>query len=82
MSYLGGTSKGYEAGILGIGITYSSKPNKAKEWARLKEAVSLPEDEDARWYDNGTIYKSSIIHDRNKALGHGASFCYVLQCKK
>lgn len=82
MSYLGGTTKGYEAGILGIGIAYSSKLDKAKEWHKLTRPVLFPEDEDARWYDNGTIYKSSIIHDKSKTLGYSFVMFYNAKNKK
>lgn len=70
MSYLGGASEGYEAGILGIGMAYTDSLTSVKEWKSLPRPVMLPEDEDARWYDNMTIYKSTVIHDKNKTLGH------------
>ena len=70
MSYLGGASEGYEAGVLGIGMAHSKKPVAVKEWQRLKRPVMLPGDADARWYDNAVIYKSSVIHDREKTLGY------------
>ncbi|WP_108823230.1 glycosylase [Dysgonomonas sp. Marseille-P4361] len=68
MSYLGGATEGYEAGILGIGIANTDNLTMAKEWNRMKEPVMLPSDSDARWYDNYTIYKSSIIYDKDKTL--------------
>ena len=70
MSYLGGASEGYEAGILGIGMAYSDDLTAVKEWQRLQRPVMLPGDDDARWYDNATIYKSTVIHDRTNTLGH------------
>jgi predicted GH43/DUF377 family glycosyl hydrolase len=70
MSYLGGADHGYEAGILGIGVAYTDALHKVREWQRLKNPVLLPGDKDARWYDNETIYKSSVIHDKSKTLGH------------
>ena len=70
MSYLGGASEGYEAGILGIGIAYTDSLIAIKEWKSLSHPVMLPGDEDARWYDNMTIYKSTVIQDKNKTLGH------------
>ena len=70
MSYLGGASEGYEAGILGIGIAFSKDLTRAKEWERLKRPVMLPGDDDARWYDNATIFKSTVIHDHKKTLGY------------
>lgn len=70
MSYLGGSSKGYEAGVLGIGIANTENLTETKEWQRLGKPVISAKDEDVRWYDNQTIYKSTVIHDPQKTLGH------------
>ncbi len=71
MSYFGGSSKGYEAGILSIGIAYSEEdPTKGNEWERLGSPVLTPKDEDVRWWENSTMYKSSVIWDREKNTGH------------
>ena len=70
MSYLGGASSGYEAGVLGIGIASSEKLTKTEEWQRLDKPVISAKDEDVRWYDQITIYKSSVIQDKTKTLGH------------
>jgi predicted GH43/DUF377 family glycosyl hydrolase len=70
MSYLGGETQGYEAGILGVGMAYTSNIQAVEEWNRLSHPVLLPGDPDARWYDNLTIYKSTVIHDKKKTLGH------------
>ncbi len=70
MSYLGGATSGYEAGTLGIGMAYSKILNKPEEWKRLEEPVISAHDEDVRWYDNITIYKSSVIWDKAKTTGH------------
>lgn len=70
MSYLGGNSQGYEAGTLGIGIATSRDFMPPSEWRRQPEAVLSPTDEDARWYDNDVMYKSSVIWDRDETLGH------------
>jgi len=70
MSYLGGSSQGYEAGKLGIGIAFSDKLNEAVEWQRLPQPVISVIDKDVRWYDSETIYKSSVIGDKEKTTGH------------
>jgi len=70
MSYLGGSTEGYEAGKLGIGIAFSEKLNEATEWQRFPQPVISVNDKDVRWYDNETIYKSSVIRDRKKTTGH------------
>ncbi len=69
MSYLGGATEGYEAGMLGVGMAYTSDPTRPAEWTRLDRPVMLPTDEDARWYETETIYKSSVIYDREQTLG-------------
>ena len=70
MSYLGGAGQGYEAGMLGIGMAYTQNLIEPKEWDRQDRPVIFPTDGDARWYDDVTIYKSSIIYDKKKTLGH------------
>ncbi|MBN2274832.1 MAG: glycosylase, partial [Bacteroidales bacterium] len=71
MSYFGGNSRGYERGQLSIGIAFTKKePSAAHIWQRLPEPVIMPNDSDARWYDNSTIYKSSVIQDKKKLTGY------------
>lgn len=71
MSYLGGESTGYEAGRLGIGIAYTTDTvSKAHEWERLNHPVISSLDEDVRWYDCKTIYKSSVIWDEDQSCGY------------
>ena len=82
MSYLGGASEGYEAGILGIGMAFSDNLTEVKEWLRLPRPVLLPGDEDARWYDNATIFKSTVIHDKEKTLGHPFVMYYNAKSKE
>ena len=82
MSYLGGASPGYEAGILGIGMAHSNGLAAVKEWQRLEHPVMLPGDADARWYDNAVIYKSTVIHDRKKTLGHPFVMYYNAKSKE
>jgi len=70
MSYFGGNSMGYEKGWLSIGIAYTEKdPGTLHNWKRLEKAVLTSIDEDARWYDNSTMYKSSIIEDKENLTG-------------
>lgn len=70
MSYLGGADKGYEAGRLGIGMSTTTDISKAEEVQRFAKPVLSATDNDARWYDNKTIYKSSVIHDDSKRTGY------------
>lgn len=69
MSYLGGSIKGYEAGKLGVGIANNLDPVEAKEWVRSPRPVLAADDKDARWFENRTIFKSSIIKDKKLHTG-------------
>ena len=69
MSYLGGSMQGYEAGRLGVGIANTTDPVAVKEWQRLSRPVLAANEADARWFENGTIYKSYVIHDKKKHTG-------------
>jgi predicted GH43/DUF377 family glycosyl hydrolase len=76
MSYLGGATSGYEAGVLGIGMACSKKLTRPNEWQRLEYPVISAKDNDVRWYDNITIYKSSVIWDKAKNTGHSFVMFY------
>ncbi|HTN08027.1 glycosylase [Agriterribacter sp.] len=69
VSYLGGADKGYEAGRLGVGMAYTDS-FRAKELQRLPQPVLSAIDSSARWYDNKTIFKSSVIYDKDKKSGY------------
>ena len=70
MSYLGGASEGYEEGVLGVGMASNTSVDKAEEWKRFPKPVLLPDDSDARGFENSKIYKSSVIFDERKLTGH------------
>ncbi len=70
MTYLGGASSGYEKGTLKIGLANTPTVSKADEWNRNNTPLLSPEDEDVRWYDNKTIYKSLVIRDLEKHTGY------------
>lgn len=71
MSYFGGNTRDYEAGVLSMGMAFTDQdPTGAHEWQRLEEPVLTPHDEDARWWDNSTLYKSSVIWDKEEHTGH------------
>ena len=77
MSYFGGDSKGYEAGVLSIGMAYTKEaPTKPHEFQRLENPVLTPNDKDARWWDNSTMYKNSVIRDKDKLTGHNFIMYY------
>jgi len=70
MSYLGGKTKGYEAGVLGVGMSSNSVLTKPMEWKTLTKPILQPSDSDASWFDNKIIYKSLVIRDKEKLTNH------------
>ena len=71
MSYFGGNTTGYEAGILSMGMAYTNKlPTTPHEFQRLEKPVLSPHDSNVKWWDNSTMYKSSVIRDVDKETGH------------
>jgi predicted GH43/DUF377 family glycosyl hydrolase len=70
MTYLGGHISGYEAGTLKIGLAKSSTLTEIQEWDTNNSPILSPEDENARWFENRTIYKSLVIHDDRQHTGH------------
>ena len=70
MSYLGGKTVGYEAGVLGVGMSSNAIVTKPMEWQTQAKPILLPSDSDASWFDNKTIYKSLVIRDREKLTHH------------
>ena len=82
MSYLGGDTHGYEAGALGVGIAWADDFLPPREWERTDRAVLSPTDTAARWYDDNVIYKSTVIWDRDKILGHPFVMFYNAKGKR
>ena len=70
MTYLGGNTAGYETGTLQIGLANSTTLTEADEWNTNNSPILSPEDEDVRWFENKTIYKSLVIRDSSKHTGH------------
>lgn len=61
LSYLGGSNRGYEAGQLAVGMAYTNDWSANNELKRIPQPVLSPTDSSTKWYDNKTIFKSSII---------------------
>jgi predicted GH43/DUF377 family glycosyl hydrolase len=70
MTYLGGSSSGYEAGTLKVGLASSTSLTEVRHWTTAHEPLLSPEDGDARWFENKTIYKSYVIRDRDLHTGY------------
>ncbi len=67
MTYLGGNTTGYEAGVLKIGLANTPDLTKVQPWSTNNRPILSPDDADTRWFENKTIYKSLVIKD---SLGH------------
>ena len=71
MSYFGGNTRGYEAGVLKLGMAYTEKdPTTVHEWQRLDKPILTPDDENVSWWDNSTMYKSMVIRDESESTGY------------
>ena len=68
-TYLGGAGKGYEPDPLKVGIAYTNDPSSPDPWTRLDSPIMAPEDEDARDFEKTTLYKTTVVWDRNETLG-------------
>ena len=70
MSYFGGREKGYEAGLLSLGIAYTSAEPTTHKWHRLDKPVMTSNDKDVRWWENKKQFKSTVIWDKQKTTGY------------
>jgi predicted GH43/DUF377 family glycosyl hydrolase len=71
MSFIGGKEKGYESGKLSIGVASTDKDiTKAHLWKPLGDPVLSMSDIDVRWWENKKLFKSIVIWDKQKTLGH------------
>jgi len=71
MTYIGGAKKGYEPDPLAIGMAWTKDPSKAQPWTRLTENPILHREQpDVRYFEKETLYKSYILKDPAKTLGH------------
>ena len=83
LSYLGGALQGYETDPLSIGLAWTKNPGEAREWTRLVENPVLSrEQSDVREFEKQTLYKSQIIWDKAKTLGHPFVMFYNGKFKK
>lgn len=71
MSYFGGIGRGYEQGRLEEGIAYTQGDiTKTHEWKTFEKPILSPLDKDKGWWENITQYKSYVMWDKHKTLGH------------
>jgi predicted GH43/DUF377 family glycosyl hydrolase len=77
LSYLGGNQKGYEPDPLSIGVAFTDRPTAPREWDRVPaNPVLFASQADAREFERTTLYKSHIIHDPARSLGHSFVMYY------
>jgi predicted GH43/DUF377 family glycosyl hydrolase len=70
LSYIGGAKQGYETDPLSMGIAWTEDAASAKTWNRLEQnPVLSPHQSDVRSFEQKTLYKSQIIHDKAESLG-------------
>ena len=71
MSYFGGNSRGYEAGMLSVGMAFTERdPSVVHEWQRLDKPILTVKDSNVAWWDNHTMYKSWVLWDKQRLTGH------------
>ena len=71
MPYFGGNSEGYESGLLSISMAYTDKnPSTVHLWDRVGKPLLMATDEDARWWENNTIYKTWVLLDETETTGY------------
>jgi predicted GH43/DUF377 family glycosyl hydrolase len=69
MSYLGGSLQGYETDPLSIGMAWNVNPNSVAGWTRTSKPVLARDQEDVREFEKMTLYRSTVIWDKEKKLG-------------
>ena len=69
LSYIGGRKTGYETAPLSIGVASTLDPTSTTEWQHDYEPVLTTVQQDVRWWENNSLYKSNIIHDESEKLG-------------
>jgi predicted GH43/DUF377 family glycosyl hydrolase len=71
LSYFGGNVQGYEAGLLSLGMAYTTKdPSTPHEWRRLPNPILSSKDAHTRWWENKKQFKSTVLWDKQKTTGH------------
>jgi hypothetical protein len=82
LSYIGGALQGYETDPLAIGLAWTKTPTEAREWTSLAENPVLSRAQpDVREFETLTLYKSQIIRDKARTLGHSFVMFYNGKCK-
>ena len=70
LTYLAGSSDGYEPDPLLMGIARAADPLDPGTYVRCDEPIMTPSDPDARFFETRTLYKSAVIRDEERLTGH------------
>lgn len=70
IAYIGGNKDGYEPDPLQLGMAYSKNPTDPNGFVKIERPVLSPLDNDARKYENRSIFKPYIFEDENFSLGY------------
>lgn len=65
-----GMVKGYEGEPMNIGLLSTVNPADPHSYVHEKGLLLTTEDADVRPGEHGTLYKSNVIHDKEKRTGH------------
>lgn len=68
MTYIDGALPGYEPDPLQIGLACSNTMEPGS-WERMEAPILSTQDEDARSFEKATLYKSTVIYDKERSLG-------------
>ncbi|MDR0745130.1 MAG: DUF4982 domain-containing protein, partial [Mediterranea sp.] len=71
MTYIGGPDPGYETGPLSIGLAWTDEKNLGEtvEWEAPDKPVMTSTDKDAQWFEQITLYKSTVYWDKKETFG-------------
>ena len=70
ISYLAGNSDGYEPDPLYMGLAKSQDPTDPDGFTRFEQPILRPDDPDARFHEQKTLYKSFLFKDPNLVTGY------------
>lgn len=70
MTYIGGNLPGYETDPLSIGLAWTNDPSLPAEWTKADRPILSAADEDARYFEELTLYKSNVIRDPEERTGY------------
>ena len=70
MTYLAGSSDGYEPDPLLMGIASAADPTDPASYVRCGSPILTPNDPDARTFETRTLYKSTVVRDENRLTGY------------